>query len=311
MAKQTDELVKRFTEGEGARRLEESLRDQAVAEHDSGRAGELATCARVVGYEKGEEVISVNGTDTDLCLILVGSVAVDVRGHEIATRRAGQHVGEMATIDPKAVRSATVRAQEPTVVARIAENDFARIAGKHPAMWRCLAIELADRLRQREKNLRQKNEKPTVFIGSTAERLEMARAVQGACQYDPWTVRLWAEGVFGAGKTPIESLAQQLDTLDFGIVVVTADDVVRSRHEQDLAPRDNVVFELGLLMGCLGRERTFMAIPMEEAKTIKLPSDLVGVKPLNIKPGKPEDLAARVGPAVNEFRGIVKTLGCR
>ena len=46
-------------------------------------------------------------------------------------------------------------------------------------------------------------------------------------------------------------------------------------YEQKPSPRDNVVFELGLFMGRLGRRRTILMKPKNTV--IKLPSDLVGV----------------------------------
>ncbi len=39
-------------------------------------------------------------------------------------------------------------------------------------------------------------------------------------------------------------------------------------------PRDNVIFELGLFMGTLGRSRTFL---LQQAGQLKIPSDLAGV----------------------------------
>jgi hypothetical protein len=56
-------------------------------------------------------------------------------------------------------------------------------------------------------------------------------------------------------------------------MVATGDDKSRSRGKWEMSPRDNVVFELGLFMGRLGRDRTFYVFE----KGIKLPSDLLGV----------------------------------
>ncbi len=46
--------------------------------------------------------------------------------------------------------------------------------------------------------------------------------------------------------------------------------VTISREKKQAAPRDNVVFELGMFMGCLGRERCFVV--NEEGADLKLPS---------------------------------------
>jgi len=55
----------------------------------------------------------------------------------------------------------------------------------------------------------------------------------------------------------IEILERELDESDFAVVTLTPDDRISSRGKSTKAPRDNVLFELGLLMGSLGRERTY------------------------------------------------------
>ena len=47
-------------------------------------------------------------------------------------------------------------------------------------------------------------------------------------------------------------MVYSLDRFDFAILVLTADDLVASRDVLSTAPRDNVLFELGLFMGGLG-----------------------------------------------------------
>lgn len=294
----------------GRRYLVELLLKQPVVAYDADLATEFAAAVSLREYTSGASLIVQGGNDNDLCLILVGQVAVEIHGREVALRHAGQHVGEMATIDPSERRSATIRAKEPTVAAWIGEPAFATLAMRHPSMWRRLAVELASRLRERALHVRPKNSCPVILIGSSAERLSVARAIQTAFAYDGWVVRVWTDGVFVAGRTPIESLVAQLDELDYGLFVVTRDDIVVSRDQSLAGPRDNVIFELGLLIGALGRDRTLM-VRLRDEQDLKVPSDLFGVKALEVAPGNEADLASRVGPAVDEFRRIIKRLGCR
>jgi CRP/FNR family cyclic AMP-dependent transcriptional regulator len=304
-------VIRRFIDGdEGRRRLEEALRDQRVVAHDADIAKAIADCSEVKSYAPGEVILRQDEADTDVFLILAGTVSVEIGGRQVAVRKANETVGEMGMIEVSARRSATARASSETIVARVTESDFAPIANANPGMWRRLAIDLGRRLRERGELVRPVNEKPVVFVGSTTERLTVARALQTACQYDPWVTRLWTDGVFTAGRTPIEALAAQVKTLDFGLMVVTADDIVEARGVKSPTPRDNVIFELGLLIGELGRDRTFM-VRLRDEKDLKLPSDVVGVKPLEITPGSEADLASRVGPAIDEFRKIVARLGPR
>jgi hypothetical protein len=96
-----------------------------------------------------------------------------------------------------------------------------------------------------------------VFIASASEGLEVANAVRKALQEDERLQPiLWNEGTFKPSLTNIESLESELAQSDFAVLTLTPDDQSISRGQMSMEPRDNVLFELGLFMGCLGRERT-------------------------------------------------------
>jgi CRP-like cAMP-binding protein len=116
-------------------------------------AHQLAAAATVEPCDTDDVLITQGAADTGIYFILSGSVCVARSGRDGIVRCAPAHVGEMATIDPSARRSATIRAMEPTVAARVAEPDFSRIADDYPFVWRHLAIEMGDRLRQRLANV--------------------------------------------------------------------------------------------------------------------------------------------------------------
>jgi hypothetical protein len=80
---------------------------------------------------------------------------------------------------------------------------------------------------------------------------------------------------FPDATTVIEGLLKALDHFDFGFFLLTDDDLLTMRGERTDAPRDNVVFELGLFTGRLGSKRTFIVVPNEPK--VHLPSDLLGV----------------------------------
>jgi CRP/FNR family cyclic AMP-dependent transcriptional regulator len=119
-------------------------------------------------------------------------------------------------------------------------------------------------------------------------------------------VSVWTDGVFGASQTVVESLLKAVDRSDFAILVLTADDTVVSRDMERAAPRDNCVFELGLFMGALGRDRTFIVKPRGE--DIKVPSDLLGVTALEYPLGDPSTLTSRVAPVCNELGKMIAKL---
>ncbi len=50
----------------------------------------------------------------------------------------------------------------------------------------------------------------------------------------------------------------------------------KARNKEIKSPRDNVVFELGLFMGAIGRRHAFPIIAPTEKRPLKVPSDLLG-----------------------------------
>lgn len=113
--------------------------------------------------------------------------------------------------------------------------------------------------------------------------------------------------MFRATSYALESLESAVDESDFAIAVAHSDDLTLFRGEDWPAPRDNVVFELGLFMGRLGRKRAILMEPREDK--VKLPSDLSGITtiPYNYEPGK--DAAARMAPACNILRNHINDWG--
>jgi O-acetyl-ADP-ribose deacetylase (regulator of RNase III) len=151
--------------------------------------------------------------------------------------------------------------------------------------------------------------RPAVFIGSSSEGKRMASAVQAALRSDA-EVTIWDQGIFGLGQVPIESLTDAMTQFDFAVLVLTPDDVVRSRSKQRPSARDNVLFELGLFMGALGRDRTF--IMQQLGSGLKIPSDLVGVKTADYDwPREDMNYRAAVSTATEEIRERMRALGKR
>jgi predicted nucleotide-binding protein with TIR-like domain len=149
--------------------------------------------------------------------------------------------------------------------------------------------------------------KPSLFVGSSTEGLEFARAVRSLLVHDA-EVTVWNEGFFTVGGTFIDSLVNALPRFDFAAVVLTPDDMVTSRDVAVFGPRDNAVFELGLFMGRLGRSRTFVVRP--SGSDLKLPSDLAGLTTAAYDwPRADGNYQAAVGAACDSIRGEIRRLG--
>jgi predicted nucleotide-binding protein len=122
-------------------------------------------------------------------------------------------------------------------------------------------------------------------------------------------VEIWSQGTFGLGESTLASLVGALARFDFAILIVTADDATTVRGETRAAPRDNVLFELGLFMGALGPTRTFMVT--DRSNPPKLPSDLAGVTPAEYEPHTSGNLEAALGAPSTKIREAIARLGFR
>lgn len=293
----------------GRPRLLECLRAQDLVAYDRSLARRLADSGEVRTYSKDDVLIRQGDVDTDILFLLHGDVSIRVNERPVAMRSVGSHVGEMALVDPVMKRSATVVALEETVVLKVPEHRFSRIANRSPELWRRIASEVANRLRERNKMLRVPHSEPLLFIGSSSEGLSVAEACHKFFYRRAVVPKLWTDGVFEASSTAIESLVTLSRDADFAALVLTGDDMTRSRGRQAASPRDNVIFELGLLMGSLGRDRVFILKPKNA--DIRIPSDLLGVTWLGYQRGGPGTLNSKLRSACLNIFSRMKQLGTR
>ncbi len=114
--------------------------------------------------------------------------------------------------------------------------------------------------------------KARIFIGSSTEGLEVAQKIKMSL-VDEFECSLWTDDIFTYNVSYIETLIKDASSFDFGVMVFTKDDQVKSRGKKQNAPRDNVLFEYGLFLGRLGIEKAF--IVAEEG--VKIPTDLEGL----------------------------------
>jgi hypothetical protein len=144
-----------------------------------------------------------------------------------------------------------------------------------------------------------------LFIGSSTEGIDVAREVELQLLNDAIST-IWKDSVFGPGSGTLESLFRVLEQFDFAVMVLSADDLTESRGTEYHSPRDNVLFELGLFMGRLGRNRVF--ILHEQSENLKLPSDLAGIGLLRYRTRPDGNLSAALSPACTPVIKAIRAL---
>lgn len=150
-----------------------------------------------------------------------------------------------------------------------------------------------------------------VFIGSSLEHLETARFLQSEIEkFAECEATCWDQDVFRLSTYAVESLTKEAHRSDFAVLLATPDDATRKRGQTASSPRDNVVFELGLLTGVLGRERTFLVADKSDAN-LQLPSDLNGLTYAWFKPRTDRNMRAALNNPVLEIVTQIKALGAR
>ncbi|STO57614.1 nucleotide-binding protein [Grimontia hollisae] len=148
--------------------------------------------------------------------------------------------------------------------------------------------------------------KPRIFIGSSTESLDIAGACNVCLDYSA-EVSMWPY-IFNLGDNTLDSLVVKANNVDFALFVFSADDLTIMRNQQKLTVRDNVLFELGLFIGALGRERCFILKP--RGVDLHLPTDLLGVNTGNFVPDRQDgDYFSAVNAACTQISQKMKSLG--
>ena len=143
--------------------------------------------------------------------------------------------------------------------------------------------------------------KSVLFIGSSSEGLPFARAIRDELSKEV-EVKMWDEA-FLPGDLFLDRIRTFPYQSDFAILVLTPDDLVESRKTRAASPRDNVLFELGVFMSALGREKTFVVCT---SKKLKLPSDLAGLTVAFVDERENRSLPSRVRGPCNQICTALK-----
>jgi len=147
--------------------------------------------------------------------------------------------------------------------------------------------------------------KPKIFIGSSVESLEIAHNIQELLEHES-NPTVWTQGIFELSNTALDDLIKALDSFDYAIFIFKPEDISTIRSKDYNVVRDNVIFELGLFIGKLGKDKVFFVAP-KNIKDFHLPSDLVGINYGTYDAERDDsNMLAALGPFCNQVRRKIK-----
>lgn len=113
---------------------------------------QLAPLVDDMRFPAGKVLISEGRGGEEAFVIVSGTASVTRNGTELRSAGAGEIVGEMALLEPSALRSATVTTASEMDVLVIGARAFNTVLMKHPEVTLKIAVGLAERLREAEQN---------------------------------------------------------------------------------------------------------------------------------------------------------------
>ena len=149
--------------------------------------------------------------------------------------------------------------------------------------------------------------KPRLFIASSAESLAIAEAVNVNLDHE-FEVTVWKNGTFKLSSSTIDDLIEKSSSVDFALFIFAPDDIATIRSRKEHIVRDNVLFEMGLFIGAIGKERSFILKPRNEE--MHLPTDLLGTTPADYDANRSDgDLVSATNRACSLIKSEVERIG--
>jgi Predicted nucleotide-binding protein containing TIR-like domain len=152
-----------------------------------------------------------------------------------------------------------------------------------------------------------------LFVGASSEAADIVRGFSSTFPRDYYIVHSWDQSpAFKNLVGTFDALLKAARYYDFGLFILTPDDSVTSRSVKHKAPRDNVLFELGLFIGALGPARvSAIRQRLPSSREIKLPSDLCGIQIDYFDNSDRDTLISSVGSLVAPIKDKVDSAGPR
>lgn len=146
---------------------------------------------------------------------------------------------------------------------------------------------------------------PRVFVASSTASAPLAHRLADRLKPDI-AADVW-DTLFKPGDNTLDNLLLFSSLYEFGIFVLSADDLTTTKDVQRYQPRDNVIFELGIFMGAVGRSRAFAVVVDAGDGDVKLPTDLAGNTYVKVRLKSPTETRRAVEAIRDRILDLSKT----
>lgn len=122
-------------------------------------------------------------------------------------------------------------------------------------------------------NSKTSNKRVFVVYGHNTNARAQLEAMLRRWELEP----IILDQLVSTGQTVIEKLDEYISQANFGIVLMTPDDIGYAKEDKSkmkYRARQNVILEMGMLLGKIGRSK--VAILFSQAEDMELPSDING-----------------------------------
>ncbi len=143
-------------------------------------------------------------------------------------------------------------------------------------------------------------QKPVLFVGSSSEAKHLINGLTLNLKNENVRVRNWGTSRWPLSRSTLDGLDKKFEEADFATFILSPDDVAIIRGKEEKVARDNVLFELGMSFGYLGRDRTFIIASKEAMHNV---SDLHGITAIRYE-DEQDDQDTMSTPAVELLAAI-------
>ena len=125
-----------------------------------------------------------------------------------------------------------------------------------------------------------------IFVGSSLEAKNEDKFVRRVLEENDIEAITWRD-IFHTGEYNLDSLLNITQKIHGATIISTPDDKIWYRGSESLAPRDNILFEMGLFIKALGRKHVGLIFCKDEVgHSPKIPTDIHGLNVIFFEKGK-------------------------